>query len=367
MPWDSAYMTDAAIEHLRRNAEEERPYFLHVNYLPPHHPYEKYPEALGVYSKVQGTLRANAEAVDGHASGDVAMYMNLVRGIDIEVGRVLAELDALESEAVVVFTSDHGDMLGSHGMTFKRKPHEESARVPLIVRGAGWTPGLVNHPVGLVDLARTICDLGQGTDLREPRDSVYYEMAQPLGSWAGGEWRALVTDGRYDAIFDVDLATGNRQFLGEHFIGSGDHFFSPQSSCLSGDGSELYVADIDRSAVYRVDAATGKRTVLAGSGVGSGVTAKFYWLWLDTVGDRLLAGNSNSVQEINRATPSRISVWGRQPSIRSALPISAQVAGTSAGCLASNSSTAFFPASSSTSRMTSINTTGPSDPRLITS
>ena len=193
-PWDSAYMTDAALKSLRKTARSDQPFFLHINYLPPHQPYSKYPKSLEEYSTVQGTLRANAVSVDGHADRYVAMYMNLVRGVDIEIGRLLDELDTLESKAVVVFASDHGDMLGSHGMIYKRKPHEESARVPLVVRGAGWTPGVVDYPVGLVDLARTLGDVGQGTDLREHRDSVYYEMTQHLGSWEQGQWRALVTE-----------------------------------------------------------------------------------------------------------------------------------------------------------------------------
>lgn len=193
-PWDSGVMTDFAIRMMRANASTAQPFFLHVNYLPPHHPYDKYDPSMSVYSKAEGTLRPNSATAAGFPPKLVSDYMNLVKAVDGEVGRLLAELDRIGHEVVVIFASDHGDMLQSHGMNYKRKPYEEASRVPLIVRGAGWTPGTVTHPVGLVDLARTICGVGQGTDIREYRDSVYYEMVQAAGSWSGGRWRALVSD-----------------------------------------------------------------------------------------------------------------------------------------------------------------------------
>ena len=121
--------------------------------------------------------------------------MNTTRGVDLELGRLLDEIDALGLEVVGGFTSDHGDMLYSHGQTFKRSPLEESARVPLLVRGPGWRAGAtLRYPVGQLDLARTLVELGQGTHLQDARDSTYFEMALPAGSWKGGTWRGIATD-----------------------------------------------------------------------------------------------------------------------------------------------------------------------------
>lgn len=67
------------------------------------------------------------------------VYYRLVEKADAEVGRVLAALDrtGLSNKTVVVFTSDHGEMIGSHGMVTKQKLYEESATVPLIVAPPG--------------------------------------------------------------------------------------------------------------------------------------------------------------------------------------------------------------------------------------
>lgn len=196
-PWDSGVMTKLAIRSMREDVAQGRPFFTQLNYLPPHHPYAIYPKFLSVFSPAEATLRPNVSGDLIVARTTIAHYMNLVRGVDLQVGKLLAELDALGSDIVVVFTSDHGDMLSSHGLSYKRKPFEESVRVPLIVRGPGWRAERVTHPVALVDLARTLAGIGKGVPLLDPRDSVYFEMATTVPArtnWSGGGWRAVVTD-----------------------------------------------------------------------------------------------------------------------------------------------------------------------------
>ncbi len=70
----------------------------------------------------------------------IAEYYGMTTWVDDAVGRMLAALDAngLAEDTIVVFTSDHGDYLGSHGRVQKGDLHEESVRIPLIVR----TPSL---------------------------------------------------------------------------------------------------------------------------------------------------------------------------------------------------------------------------------
>ena len=196
-PWDSGVMTKLAIRAMREDVAEERPFFVQLNYLPPHHPYAIYPKFLSVFSPAEATLRPNLGGDLVAARKTIAHYMNLVRGVDLQVGKLLTELDALGQDVVVVFTSDHGDMLSSHGMSFKRKPFEESVRVPLIVRGPGWSAERITYPVALVDLARTFAGIGQGVPLMDPRESVYLELeatSQPSNNWSGGAWRAVVMD-----------------------------------------------------------------------------------------------------------------------------------------------------------------------------
>ena len=97
----------------------------------------------------------------------IAEYYGLTTWVDDTVGRMLAALDAagLAEDTIVVFTSDHGDNLGSHGLVQKGSPNEESIRIPLLVRWPGRTPRSEPAQVAsLVDLAPTLLSLA-GADI----------------------------------------------------------------------------------------------------------------------------------------------------------------------------------------------------------
>ncbi|MHB1458453.1 MAG: sulfatase family protein, partial [Armatimonadota bacterium] len=78
------------------------------------------------------------------------------------VGRMLDALDELgiADRTLVIFSSDHGEMLGDHGLTQKFVPYQESIRVPLILRLPGKIPSgvVVSHPVNTLDIFATIFD-----------------------------------------------------------------------------------------------------------------------------------------------------------------------------------------------------------------
>eukprot|EP00978_Attheya_sp_CCMP212_P048184 scaffold482891_cov114-Attheya_sp.AAC.1 len=93
----------------------------------------------------------------------IADYYALIKEIDTWVGTILAKIDqlGLTDNTMLIFTSDHGEMLGSHGMREKNIFYEESARVPLMVRFPGRIkPGTVvpDKPVSHIDLFPTILD-----------------------------------------------------------------------------------------------------------------------------------------------------------------------------------------------------------------
>jgi len=91
-----------------------------------------------------------------------AYYHGMVRLIDQQLGRILATLDDLDlaNNTLIIFTTDHGELLGNHGLWMKGPFHyEQLVRVPLIfrwpqgLRASTATPNIVSH----LDLARTIC------------------------------------------------------------------------------------------------------------------------------------------------------------------------------------------------------------------
>ena len=146
---------------------------------------------------------------------EIAAYHAAITAIDGQVGRLLETLDDLgrADDTIVLFTSDHGDMLGSHGQRLKRKPWEESIRVPGLLRYPdGVQPGRKSDvPLTHVDMAPTLlslCDLPvppamQGTDLAgvvlgrtdQGPDSAFFQIFVPYaGDGTPNPWRGVRTD-----------------------------------------------------------------------------------------------------------------------------------------------------------------------------
>jgi arylsulfatase A-like enzyme len=174
--YEPEFWTDLAIEFLYEN--QHRPFFLMLAPGAPHDPYIAPQNYLNLYDPGKIAMRPNwIEGTRGASRRDIAAYYAAITAIDDQTGRllrVLRELD-LEQNTIVFFSSDHGNMLGSQGKILKRKPWEESIRVPGILRYPGTVPqgrttdALFTH----VDFAPTLLSLCglpvpgemQGTDL----------------------------------------------------------------------------------------------------------------------------------------------------------------------------------------------------------
>jgi arylsulfatase A-like enzyme len=154
------------------------PYFLLVHYLDPHFPYRAPEPAFG------------APPGDDLA-GDVAAYDSEIRHVDGRVEEVFRRFGW--ERALVVVTADHGEEFGEHGGTgHGRTLHEESLRVPLLVRFPGGAHGgrRVAIPVSLVDVLPTLREAaGLAPDPRNEGRS----LLGLVGGGAGPEWeeRAL--------------------------------------------------------------------------------------------------------------------------------------------------------------------------------
>jgi arylsulfatase A-like enzyme len=117
------------------------------------------PYRLGTYASDPRFIKNNATYVQDLTS----VYYGMVEEVDAQIGRLLHRLEQdpdIANRTLVVFTSDHGEMLGSHGMTGKGNLFEESTRVPLIlVHPAKIAPNqVVKDPVTHLDLFSTILD-----------------------------------------------------------------------------------------------------------------------------------------------------------------------------------------------------------------
>lgn len=154
------------------------PLFLKVSLQQPHFPLLTEPDLLAHYTPRvpvwwnepaaghpeldKGRIDAGSGITEADVRRATAAYYGMVEQTDRRIGRVL---DALTEaghhleEWLIVFTSDHGDMLGQHGVWEKRKFYEGSVKVPLFLRGTGIPPGRSRRLGSLVDLFPTLASL----------------------------------------------------------------------------------------------------------------------------------------------------------------------------------------------------------------
>ncbi|MCB1389387.1 MAG: sulfatase-like hydrolase/transferase [Rhodobacteraceae bacterium] len=182
--YDRAVTARASDWLAERGARQDRqPWCLFVGLCAPHFPliappefYDLYPPGLVPEPKLQPRhghprhpwvekLNAHMDSEAQFRDPDERMaalraYHALCTWMDHNVGRILAALRAsgMEGDTRVVYTSDHGDNLGTRGLWGKSTLYEESAAIPLILSGPGIEPGLCETPVDLLDLSTTIAD-----------------------------------------------------------------------------------------------------------------------------------------------------------------------------------------------------------------
>ncbi len=166
--YEPEVQTDIALEWLRdhEDAHAEAPFCLFLSYGPPHSPYRPIPPGTeGRYDPARVTLRPNCPESETERR-DLADYYAHVTGLDRQIGRLVDFLRArgVLDDTLVVYSSDHGTMLGSHGHHNKQQPWEESANVPLVMRfgdripadARGATSDLL---IGVLDYAPTLLGL----------------------------------------------------------------------------------------------------------------------------------------------------------------------------------------------------------------
>ena len=209
--YDAFAQTRDAEAYIADRARRDTPFLLVLSWGPPHNPYETAPERFKArFAADRLTLRDNVTGDLAAWRRDLAGYYAHIAALDESLGHLLATIDnaGLRDDTIVVFTSDHGDMLGSHGQMRKQKPWDESIRVPLLIRGPGVMNRAIDMPINTPDLMPTLlgaCGVpvpasAQGTDFspvlcgaRLPDDNpVLIQCPSPFGEWTrarGGRGR----------------------------------------------------------------------------------------------------------------------------------------------------------------------------------
>jgi choline-sulfatase len=180
-------VTAGALEFLSKRQGDEKPFFLFVGYLAPHFPlivpeqyWDRYRgkvenpvipdgflDRLPLNYKVQ---RAGFEEIgvpDDTVRRGRELYYGLTDWVDSEIGKVLTALRLhpdIAQNTVIIYSSDHGENMGEHGMWWKNCIFEQSSRVPLVISWSKrWTgsqrrAGASSH----VDLVQTLAEIGEG-------------------------------------------------------------------------------------------------------------------------------------------------------------------------------------------------------------
>ncbi len=230
--YDAEAQTNDAVNYLNHRADDQSPFALVLSWGPPHPPFRTdAPSALlSKYDSRRGnfTLRDNIPAhKESTARSDLAGYYAHIEALDNYFGQLIDTLSAtgLAHNTIVVFTSDHGELLWSHGQKHKQQPWDESICVPFLIRVPGAVPKIIDAPIGTPDIMPTMLGLSgipipgtcEGQDLSDeirgtvaaPEDrAALITCPAPFGLWdafndGGYEYRGVRTK-RYTYVRDLN-------------------------------------------------------------------------------------------------------------------------------------------------------------------
>jgi len=231
------FRTEHGLKRIARKSRND-PFMLLVSFTGPHHPYRAPKTYWDLYSDKDVDLpeipedyrKREHEHVKWnrrHGRFDrlvpdkvcrTARHASLARTtmVDDYLARIVALLGELKmaDNTVVVFTADHGDMLGEHGLWFKNTSYEWSSRVPFIVSGPGIPAQRISEPVTLLDLGPTLCSLAgvkpiyDRIDGRDISDLVLGKRSSEPGeaimeNYGEGVWRGwrMIRKGQYKMVY----------------------------------------------------------------------------------------------------------------------------------------------------------------------
>ncbi len=152
-------------------------------------------------------------------------YFANISYVDSKIGEILDTLEATRQEAIILFLSDHGEMLGERGLWFKMNFFEGSARVPLMIAAPGLAPQRIDTPVSTIDVTPTLgalagidmdairpwtdgenlVPLAMGTDRTAPVAMEYAAegTVSPMVCLREGDWKYVLCRADPDLLFNL--------------------------------------------------------------------------------------------------------------------------------------------------------------------
>lgn len=222
--YDVIAQTRDAQQYISEHASNSRPFVLFLCWGTPHNPYQTAPQRYrDMFNPDSIKLRANVKC---DSRVDLAGYYSHIVAMDECLGELMQSIDkaGIRDNTILVFTSDHGDMLGSQNTRRKQCPWDESVRVPFLLRypsvlGRGGRKIAV--PIGTPDIMPTLLSLSgidipntvEGSDFsglikgtgKTEDNAVLITCISPFAEWAkpkGREYRGIRTS-RYTYVRDI--------------------------------------------------------------------------------------------------------------------------------------------------------------------
>ncbi len=245
-----AYEATRKVYDLARG-KDDRPWCLTVSFTHPHDPYLARKKYWDLYEDCEHLLPEvpamdyadhdphsqrifdandwrSYDITEDHIRRARRAYFANISYLDDKIGEVMEALDGTRQteDTIILFVSDHGDMLGERGLWFKMSFYEGSARVPMMIAAPGMEPGRIDAPVSTIDVCPTLCDLagvsmeevapwttgqslvtlGQGAAREAPVAMEYAAEASyaPLVSLRQGKWKFNRCAIDPDQLFDLE-------------------------------------------------------------------------------------------------------------------------------------------------------------------
>jgi len=229
--YDAIAQTKDAGQYIKDHAKVDKPFLLCLWWGPPHNPYSTAPKRFAeMYDADKIQLRPNVSPADAAtARKELAGYYAHCSALDECVGDLRQTLReaGIDRDTIIVFTSDHGDMIHSNGFERKQKPWDESVRVPMLwhyPKGLGETGKQVDAPISSEDVMPTLLRLtgaevpktSSGFDYSgymrggpnpNPSNAALISCLSPFGEFirknGGREYRGIRTP-RYTYVRDLN-------------------------------------------------------------------------------------------------------------------------------------------------------------------
>ena len=222
-----------------RQFPKDQPWFMQVNFTGPHNPMDITQSMWDARPDVQFPQPNDSTELDSDQHNEIRKnYAAMIENIDFQMGRFLAEVEARgeTGNTLVVFSSDHGEMLGDHDRWGKSTFYQPSVGVPLVIAGPGVKEGIKSQAlVELHDLAMTHLDFAgvQGLPAADGRSlkpvlagksTDHRDFAvSALNDWQmiwDGRMKLVLQEGQEERLFDLQEdpgeernVAGNRQDL----------------------------------------------------------------------------------------------------------------------------------------------------------